>query len=618
MANDKYKICKLNEVAWFQEGPGVRKSQFRTSGVKLLNVGNICDRELNLDKTSIYISEEEAYGRYKHFLIDEGDLLIASSGIKVDYFDKKITFARKEHLPLCMNTSTIRFKVIDKTVLDINYLRHFLASRYFTKQVQFHITGSAQLNFGPSHLNKMTIILPPLEEQKKIARILDKADEIRTKKRLANDKLDEFLKSTFISMFGDPVRNNKNWEKGTIRDLIKEAKYGTSGKASSTGEYPILRMGNLTYKGVITYDDLKYIDLKNEEISKYTLQNGDILFNRTNSKELVGKTAIYKSDKPMAFAGYLVRVRTNEKAVPDFISSYMNSDYMKSTLRAKCKNIVGMANINAQEFQDFEIYIPPIELQNKFAQIVEKVEVQKQKNEQVIEQMDNLFNSLSRRAFKGELTKSNVVDLLTRQVALHSKIIDKCNIHQTFGAVKLEKIFNLCDMIQDLNLVPGGYYRKAAGPYVPEMRHTVEQELLQNDWVKITNQGNGKKVEYKKDANFVAYKAVYNQIFNDKNQEIEKIIDYFYDKDTNYCEAFSTLYMCWNDLILEGKNPTKTEIIDEFKNHWAPEKQRFERIYLLEILSDMSNQGFEPQGRGTHTIESNYNHNKDQLSLQLK
>jgi len=120
-----YKICDLNKVVWFQEGPGVRKNQFRTSGVKLLNVGNICDRKLVLDKTSIYISEEEAYGKYKHFLVDEGDLLIASSGIKVEYFDKKITFAEKKHLPLCMNTSTIRFKVIDKDVLDINYFRYF-------------------------------------------------------------------------------------------------------------------------------------------------------------------------------------------------------------------------------------------------------------------------------------------------------------------------------------------------------------------------------------------------------------------------------------------------------------------------------------------------------------
>lgn len=287
--------------------------------------------------------------------------------------------------------------VIDE--VDGKYLCYFLKDRGF-KDV---ISGSAQPQITIQNLMKVIVSYPNIEQQRKIVSMLDKADEIRTKKRLANDKLDEFLKSTFIDMFGDPETNNKNWKKGTIRDLIEEAKYGTSGKAGTTGAYPILRMGNLTYKGAITYDDLKYIDLKNEEISKYTLQNGDILFNRTNSKELVGKTAVYKSDKQMAFAGYLVRVRTNKKAVPDFISSYMNSDYMKSILRAKCKNIVGMANINAQEFQDFEIYIPPIELQNKFAQIVEKVEEQKQKNEQVIEQMDNLFNSLSQKAFKGEL-----------------------------------------------------------------------------------------------------------------------------------------------------------------------------------------------------------------------
>ncbi|MBE6421504.1 MAG: hypothetical protein E7027_05180 [Elusimicrobium sp.] len=173
-----YKICDLNKVVWFQEGPGVRKNQFRTSGVKLLNVGNICDRKLVLDKTSIYISEEEAYGKYKHFLVDEGDLLIASSGIKVEYFDKKITFAEKKHLPLCMNTSTIRFKVIDKDVLDINYFRYFLTSKYFTRQIQFHITGSAQLNFGPSHLNKMKIILPLISEQRRIAERLDKVQKL--------------------------------------------------------------------------------------------------------------------------------------------------------------------------------------------------------------------------------------------------------------------------------------------------------------------------------------------------------------------------------------------------------------------------------------------------------
>jgi type I restriction enzyme S subunit len=92
-----WKSVKIPEVLFFQEGPGVRNTQFTNSGVKLLNVGNINLGDLNLDATKIYISKEEANGKYKHFLVEEGDLLIASSGIVVDNFHNKITWAKKEH-----------------------------------------------------------------------------------------------------------------------------------------------------------------------------------------------------------------------------------------------------------------------------------------------------------------------------------------------------------------------------------------------------------------------------------------------------------------------------------------------------------------------------------------
>lgn len=403
MNQTKYKICKLNEVAWFQEGPGVRKSQFRTSGVKLLNVGNICDRELVLDKTSIYISEEEAYGKYKHFLVDEGDLLIASSGIKVDYFDKKITFARKEHLPLCMNTSTIRFKVLDKTQLDIHYLRHFLASRYFTKQVQFYITGSAQLNFGPSHLNKMTIILPPLEEQKKIAKILDKADEIRAKKKLANDKLDEFLKSTFISMFGDPIKNEKNYRIEKLQNVTKfltDGKHGDCEDEDNSGYYFVsakcINNGkiDLAQARQIKYDDYKEVN------KRVKINVGDLLI--VNTGATIGKMAIIRDES-------ISKTITLQKsvAVINMDNDVLNSEYLSNCLlfKSMAKVSAGSAihNLLLSTMRAYELPIPPIEEQNKFAKIVEKVEAQKQKNELVIEQMNNLFNSLSQRAFKGEL-----------------------------------------------------------------------------------------------------------------------------------------------------------------------------------------------------------------------
>ena len=113
------KDVKIADYLWFQEGPGVRNTQYTTAGVKLINVANLVEGKIDLSTSDRYISEEEAYGKYKHFLADEGDFVIASSGIKIDYFDKKMGFIKKEHLPLCMNTSCIRFKSIKKDVQEI-------------------------------------------------------------------------------------------------------------------------------------------------------------------------------------------------------------------------------------------------------------------------------------------------------------------------------------------------------------------------------------------------------------------------------------------------------------------------------------------------------------------
>lgn len=168
----------FTDVVWFQEGPGIRLNQYTSTGVKLLNVSNLINGKIDLSTSDRYISKEEAYGKYKHFLVDENDFIIASSGIKVDYFEKKMGFVPKKDLPLCMNTSTIRFKSLNKTILDIRYFMYFLKSNEFKRQLNKQITGSAQLNFGPSHLKKMFIPLIPLLEQKKIVNILDKINSL--------------------------------------------------------------------------------------------------------------------------------------------------------------------------------------------------------------------------------------------------------------------------------------------------------------------------------------------------------------------------------------------------------------------------------------------------------
>lgn len=174
--NDEWRIRILNEITFYQEGPGVRNYQYTKEGVKLLNVDNFVNNALELDNTDKYISNEEAYGKYKHFLVDEGDLLIACSGIKAEYFDEKIAFAENKHLPLCMNTSTMRFKSLDENTLNLRYLKYYFQTQSFKKQVFQVMTGSAQFNFGPTHLKYFKIPIPCLDEQIKIYQMFESID----------------------------------------------------------------------------------------------------------------------------------------------------------------------------------------------------------------------------------------------------------------------------------------------------------------------------------------------------------------------------------------------------------------------------------------------------------
>jgi len=157
----------LPKVCWYQEGPGLRNWQFTKKGMKVINVTNLVNGYLNLDKTDRHISMQEFEKMYKHFEIDDKDIVMASSGNSYS----KVAVVRKQDLRLLMNTSVIRFKPMNG--LDYNYLLIFLKSNLFKDQIDLLITGGAQPNFGPAHLKKIKIPLPSTkEEQTEIATIL--------------------------------------------------------------------------------------------------------------------------------------------------------------------------------------------------------------------------------------------------------------------------------------------------------------------------------------------------------------------------------------------------------------------------------------------------------------
>ena len=292
---------------------------------------------------------------------------------------------------------------------DARFLHHFMRSHKVRIDGTRKMTGSAgQRRVPKSFLESLQVPNLPLDEQRRIAGILDRAEELRAQRRAAIALLDQLPQAIFLEMFGDPATNPMDWPIVSVGDLLASANYGTSGKAGLSGEWPILRMGNITNDGQLDLQNLKYIDFKTIEVPKYTVKKGDLLFNRTNSAELVGKTALFSNEKPMAFAGYLVRLRVNEKADPQYLAVFMNLGYTKKVLRGMAKSIVGMANINAKEVQTIKLPRPPIELQTQFAARVDAIHRAKAAHQSALTELDALFASLQSRAFSGELSAQSL------------------------------------------------------------------------------------------------------------------------------------------------------------------------------------------------------------------
>lgn len=207
--------------------------------------------------------------------------------------------------------------------------------------------------------------------------VLDKLKKIISLQCERIEKFDELIKARFVEMFGDPIKNPKDWEVVNIGDVVTEVRYGTSKPAVEGGKYPYLRMNNLTADGHLGLNDLKYIDIPDDEIEKCVVRKGDVLFNRTNSIELVGKTAVFDLSEDMVIAGYIIRVRLNERLLPEVFSQYMNLEALKDILRSMAKGAVNQANINAQELQSIKVYVPDMELQKQFVEMKKQVDKSK-------------------------------------------------------------------------------------------------------------------------------------------------------------------------------------------------------------------------------------------------
>ena len=300
--------------------------------------------------------------------------------------------------------STGFFVLRAKEIIDSRYLYFYLNSSKFLREKDNLCTGATQSALNLQGLKKIKILVPTIEEQVKIVNILKIAEQTLAKRKKAISLLDKLVKSKFIEMFGDPVQNPLGWQLKPFLDS-GNCKNGMNFSATETGV-------ELQYLGVGDFKDLSKIEdvnnlgkvsLNKMPSTEYLLQDGDIVFVRSNgNKALVGRClAVYPNGIPTTYSGFCIRYRKTDKSLEiPYLLQVLKTDSMRKNMAGRGANI---QNLNQQILGELMIPIPPIELQNQFADFVKQVDKLKLEMESSLKELEKNFGSLIQEAFRGKL-----------------------------------------------------------------------------------------------------------------------------------------------------------------------------------------------------------------------
>lgn len=301
--------------------------------------------------------------------------------------------------------------------VDSSFAYHYLRS---IKDIAESLgTGTTFKEISGATAKTLPFVLPPLAEQKVIADKLDTllAQVETSKARL--ERIPQILKTLRQSVLAAAVSGKlteewresqkidiDSWADGTLGDFVEKPTYGSSSKSQPEGTVPVLRMGNLQ-DGKLDWTNLVYTS-DPVEIDKYKLSSGDVLFNRTNSPELVGKTSIYRGEREAIYAGYLIRIVCNQNLNSEYLNYLLNSPDAKDYCYRVKSDGVSQSNINAQKLKAFPVNIPTMLEQTEIVRCVEELFAFADRIEQnanaALERVNNLTQSILAKAFRGELT----------------------------------------------------------------------------------------------------------------------------------------------------------------------------------------------------------------------
>jgi type I restriction enzyme S subunit len=389
---DGWRWVRLGDVAEYVNGCAFKPEDWRTSGVPIVRIQNLTSKDAPFNYCDVEV--DPAY------LVNDGDLLISWSASLDAFMWDRGRAILNQHI----------FKVVERTeIIRRDYL--YFAVREVMSEIRAQVHGSTMQHVIKPEFEAILIPLPPLPEQRRIAAILreqmaavDRARAAAAAQLAAAKALPAaYLRAVFES---DEARE---WPSRLLGDICEiPGQYGISERTSTEPlGVPVLGMGNIR-EGQILWGNLKYISVGEPEVRKYRLASGDILFNRTNSAELVGKAAVFEGARDAIFASYLVRFRVDPTAAnPWYVSFYINSHAGRAFIEANMARAIGQVNLSASTACRMSIPLPPLPEQHRIAAMLTEhiagAERARKALEEQLEAINQLPAALLRRAFNGEL-----------------------------------------------------------------------------------------------------------------------------------------------------------------------------------------------------------------------
>ena len=392
-----WQVKSLGEVSFITAGQGAPQGSenFSDKGYPFIRAGSL-EKLLNgSNYDQLEKIEEEKANKHRLKLFSKGCILFAKSGMS----------SMKDRVIVLRSSAYVvsHLAVIQPNEnLDSKYLAHWLSCFKPSRLIKDESYPSISLDA----VSKINIPLPPLPIQNQIAEILGQADKAKQKRKGANKLTDEFLQSVFIEMFGDPVKNPKGWVLVKVDEISSKV---TSGSTPLGGDSNYLLEGIRFIRSQnilmnkIDYSDIVFIsEAIHKKMLRTWVKNNDVLFNITGAS--IGRVAYYEgADDSANVNQHVCIIRTIKEKINHIYLSYLiSSESFQSRVISQNSGATRQA-FNFEQIKNFKVIKPPLQLQQQFAEIVNKTEALKEKQKQSEKELENLFQSLMQRAFKGKL-----------------------------------------------------------------------------------------------------------------------------------------------------------------------------------------------------------------------